>query len=175
MAWHSKTIVGHKKGANGPLLVLRTKSKTAVRDEGFESRDSVGPPGKASSGKILIIEDNLDSRDLLSKLLRLSGYDVTVAPDGETGYVAAIGNTPDLIITDINMPKIDGIEFVKRVRVDRVLGSVPIMVVTAYGPAVAHEAQQAGADAALDKPFDFDSFLHTVRSLLTSRRPRQVT
>jgi len=140
-----------------------------------ESRDSGGPAGSASSGKILIIEDNLDSRDLLCKLLRLSGYDVSVAADGETGYLAAIGDRPDLIITDINMPKIDGIEFVKRIRIDRVLGSIPIMVVTAYGPGVTHEAQQAGADATLDKPFDFDSFLHTVRSLLTYRRRQNVS
>lgn len=144
-----------------------------MRDENSESADSREPGETAPSCKILIIEDNLDSRDLLCKLLKLSGYQVSAASDGESGYAAAVANTPDLIITDINMPKIDGIEFVKRVRLDRVLGKVPIMVVTAYGPSVTHDAQRAGADATLDKPFDFDNFLHTVRSLLGSRRSRQ--
>src|SRR5260370_15872555 len=49
-----------------------------------------------------------------------------ISSDGETGYAAAVSNRPDLIITDVNMPKIDGIEFVKRVRIDRVLGGVQI-------------------------------------------------
>ncbi|HWX43421.1 MAG TPA: response regulator [Blastocatellia bacterium] len=144
-----------------------------MRDENSESADSRESGETASSGKILIIEDNLDSRDLLCKLLKLSGYRVSTASDGESGYAAAVAGAPDLIITDINMPKIDGIEFVKRVRFDRVLGKVPIMVVTAYGPSVTHDAQEAGADATLDKPFDFDNFLHTVRSLLAPRRLRQ--
>jgi DNA-binding response OmpR family regulator len=154
-------------------LRFSNKGRRAVRDENSESADSQEPGGTASSGKILIIEDNLDSRDLLCKLLRLSGYEVFAASDGETGYAAAVANAPDLIITDINMPKIDGIEFVKRVRFDRILCKVPIMVVTAYGPSVTHDAQRAGADVTLDKPFDFDNFLHTVRSLLGSRRSRQ--
>jgi len=139
-----------------------------VNYELSESREP-GEPGGGAYGRILIIEDNLDSRQLLCKLLRLSGYEVSAASDGESGYAEAVGNIPDLIITDINMPKIDGIEFVKRVRFDRVLSKVPIMVVTAYGPSVTHDAQLAGADATLDKPFDFESFLQTVRSLLASR------
>jgi DNA-binding response OmpR family regulator len=102
----------------------------------------------------------------------MSGFDVAAASDGETGYAAAVADRPDLIITDINMPKIDGIEFVKRVRLDRVLGAVPIMVVTAYGPSVTNDAERAGADATLDKPFDFDAFLRTVRTLLRPRHPR---
>jgi len=118
------------------------------------------------SKKILIIEDNLDSRDLLSKLLQLSGFQVTVAPDGETGYVAAVNSRPDLIITDVNMPRTDGIEFVKRARFDQALSKIPIVVVTAFGPGVAQAAREAGANDAVDKPFDFDRFLATIRTLL---------
>ena len=118
------------------------------------------------SKKILIIEDNLDSRDLLSKLLQLSGFQVTVAPDGETGYVAAVNSRPDLIITDVNMPRTDGIEFVKRARFDQALSKIPIVVVTAFGPGVAQAAREAGANDAVDKPFDFDRFLATIKTLL---------
>ena len=120
--------------------------------------------------KILVIEDNRDSRDILSKLLRMSGYDVVSAADGETGYTAAASHLPDLIITDIHMPKVDGIEFVKRVRENGVLARIPILVVTAFGGNMAREAIMAGADASVEKPFDFDKFLGTVVALISQNR-----
>jgi two-component system chemotaxis sensor kinase CheA len=122
-------------------------------------------------GKILIIEDNRDSRDILSKLLRMSGYDVTSASDGETGYEAAASQLPDLIITGINMPRLDGIQFVKRVRADRLLAQTPVLVVTAVGPTAAREAIEAGANASAQKPFDFDKFLAVVKDLIAGSRP----
>ena len=124
----------------------------------------------ADSGKILVIEDNRDSRDILSKLLRMSGYDVMSASDGEMGYTAALKHEPDLIITDIHMPKMDGIEFVKRIRLEEALAETPILVVTAFGSNVAREAIEAGADASAEKPFDFDKFLETVQGLISRGR-----
>ena len=118
-------------------------------------------------GKILVIEDNRDSRDILSKLLRMSGYDVISASDGETGYSTAVSQEPDLIITDINMPRMDGIEFVKMVRMNGMLSKTPVLVVTAFGSNVAREAIEAGADDSAEKPFDFDKFLITVRELIS--------
>ncbi len=120
--------------------------------------------------KILVIEDNRDSRDILSKLLRMSGYDVISASDGETGLDMAAVQKPDLIITDINMPRMDGIEFVKRIRTDTALGETPVLVVTAFGINVAREAVEAGANASAEKPFDFDKFLATVENLITQHR-----
>ena len=117
-------------------------------------------------GKILVIEDNRDSRDILSKLLRMSGYDVMSASDGESGYTAALKHEPDLIITDIHMPRMDGIEFVKRIRLEDALAETPVLVVTAFGSNVAREAIEAGADASAEKPFDFDKFLDTVHGLI---------
>ena len=121
-------------------------------------------------GKILIIEDNRDSRDILSKLLRMSGYSVLSAPDGETGFTTAVTYAPDLIITDINMPRMDGIEFVKRIRSDSALSRVPVLVVTAFGSTIMREAIEAGADASAEKPFDFDRFLNTVQTLIARNR-----
>ncbi|HKQ07951.1 MAG TPA: response regulator [Blastocatellia bacterium] len=121
-------------------------------------------------GKILVIEDNRDSRDILAKLLRMSGYDVIAAGDGEAGLAAAIGQDPDLIITDIHMPNMNGIEFVQRVRRDHLLDKTPVLVVTAFGAHVAREAIDAGADAAAEKPFDFDGFLVTVGELIAKRK-----
>jgi len=123
-------------------------------------------------GDILVIEDNRDSRDILSKLLRMSGYSVLAAQDGEMGYRTAVTHAPDLIITDINMPKMDGIEFVKRIRANSLLTSVPVLVVTAFGSSVVREAIDAGADASAEKPFDFDAFLEVVRDLIDGRKRR---
>jgi len=147
---------GFSKSAEGVFLM---SSENTVQN-------IVRASGDKGSKKILIIEDNLDSRDLLSKLLRLSGFQVTEAPDGETGYLEAVNDRPDLIITDVNMPRTDGIEFVKRARFDQALSMIPILVVTAFGPGVAQAAREAGANDAVDKPFDFDNFLLTIKTLL---------
>ena len=125
----------------------------------------------AELGKILVIEDNRDSRDILAKLLRMSGYDVMSANDGEAGLATALQQEPDLIITDIHMPNMNGIEFVQRVRSDQALDKTPVLVVTAFGAHVAREAIDAGADAAAEKPFDFDRFLLTVEKLIAKRKP----
>lgn len=122
------------------------------------------------AGTILVIEDNADSRDILAKLLRMSGYEVQSASDGESGYSAALRLVPDLIITDINMPGIDGIELLKKVRLERALSETAVLVVTAFGGEAAREAVEAGADAAAAKPFDFDGFIETVQSLISRRR-----
>ncbi|MEK6287954.1 MAG: response regulator [Acidobacteriota bacterium] len=126
--------------------------------------------GISRPGRILVVEDNADSRDLLSKLLSMSGYEVTSAPDGESGYAAALKQLPDLIITDINMPRMDGIELLKKVRVDKQLTGTAVLVVTAFGGESARVAIEAGADAATAKPFDFDGFIDTVKALIFTRR-----
>ena len=121
-------------------------------------------------GKILVVEDNVDSRDLLAKLLGMNGYDVLSAPDGESGYAAAMKQIPDLIITDINMPVMDGIALLKKVRLERLLSGTAVFVVTAFGRQAAREAIAAGADAATAKPFDFDSFIDKVANVIFARQ-----
>ena len=126
--------------------------------------------GRSRQGRILVVEDNADSRDLLSKLLAMSGYEVLSAPDGESGYAAALKQVPDLIITDINMPRMDGLELLRKVRVEGVLAGTAVLVVTAFGGEAARVAIEAGADAATAKPFDFDSFIDTVNTLIFTRQ-----
>jgi len=121
---------------------------------------------KMKARRILVVEDNTDSRDILAKLLRMSGYEVISASNGESGYAAALNELPDLIITDINMPVMDGIQLLKKVRSDRVLSKTAVLVVTAFGGDAAREAIEAGADASTAKPFDFDGFMNTVETLL---------
>ena len=125
---------------------------------------------KSKTGRILVVEDNADSRDLLSKLLAMSGYEVVSAPDGESGFETALKQVPDLIITDINMPRMDGLELLRKVRVERMLSGTAVLVVTAFGGEAARVAMEAGADAATAKPFDFDGFIDTVNTLIFTRQ-----
>jgi len=141
-------------------------SGPALRLGEGEWRMKKATAGKKKPGRILVVEDNTDSRDILAKLLRMCGYEVTSASDGESGYAAALHQVPDLIITDINMPVMDGIELLKKVRNEGLLAKTAVLVVTAFGGEAAREAVEAGADASAAKPFDFDGFIDTVESLL---------
>jgi two-component system chemotaxis sensor kinase CheA len=125
---------------------------------------------KPRQGTILVVEDNTDSRDILAKLLRMSGFEVLSASDGGSGYAAALERVPDLIITDINMPQMDGIELLKKVKRERLLAGTSVLVVTAFGGDAVREAIEAGADAAAAKPFDFDSFIEMVEGLISRDR-----
>lgn len=139
-----------------------------------ESSNEQGPAEPTTRGvkpgRILVVEDNVDSRDLLAKLLAMNGYDVVSAPDGESGYAAALRHLPDLIITDINMPRMDGIALLKKVRLMNLLNRTAVFVITAMGCEAASEAVDAGADAAIAKPFDFDAFMAKVASLMFERQ-----
>jgi DNA-binding response OmpR family regulator len=153
---------------------LRAVTDEPARESTQEFAKLEGPTeqmsGKVKPGKILVVEDNVDSRDLLAKLLAMNGYYVLSAPDGETGYAAALRHLPDLIITDINMPRMDGIALLKKVRLVSLLNGTAVFVITALGREAASEAIAAGADAAVAKPFDFDAFIAKVASLMFARQ-----
>ena len=121
------------------------------------------------SKKILIIEDNDETRELLRMALEKRGYSVTVAEDGVRGYDIALFLRPDLIVTDIQMPGADGVHVVRRVRDTASLEKTPILVMTAFGTGTATFSLQLGANAYEPKPIDQQSFLATVKRLLTDR------
>jgi len=118
--------------------------------------------------KILVIEDDDISRELMRMALESRGHEVTVADNGVSGYDTALFLTPDLIVTDIRMPGADGVHVVRRVRDTPSLQSVPILVTTAYGTGTATFSLQAGADAFEPKPLNPQNFLATVERLLTT-------
>ncbi len=119
--------------------------------------------------KILVIEDDDVSRELMGLALLKRGYQVTVAEDGVRGYDTALFLRPDLIITDIRMPGADGIHVVRRVRDTPSLEKTPILVTTAFGTGGATFSLQLGANAYEPKPIDLQSFLATVERLLANR------
>lgn len=117
--------------------------------------------------RILIVDDSDDTREMMAKLLELEAFTVLTAEDGNIGLRVAKEQHPNLIITDINMPNMNGIEMIKEVRKQPGLERVPIMAITAYGNGVAQEAIDAGADRAATKPIQFGALIVEIRELLT--------
>ncbi len=120
------------------------------------------------SKKVLVVEDHHDTSFMLCRLLKMEGYEVEHAIDGMVGFNTATTDHPDLIVTDINMPRMNGIEMIKRIREgeDTDLRETPIIVMSAYGRRMIDDALQAGADGFVEKPIDFDKFLNTVKEKL---------
>ena len=116
--------------------------------------------------KILIVDDSDDTREMMAKLLELETFIVFTAEDGNAGLKVAAEQRPNLIITDINMPNMNGIEMIKHLRRDPGLEHVPIMAITAYGNGVAGEALEAGANRAATKPIQFSALIVEIRELL---------
>ncbi|MEK6407255.1 MAG: response regulator [Acidobacteriota bacterium] len=116
--------------------------------------------------KILVVDDSNDTREMMAKLLELEAFTVVTAEDGSMGLKAAAEELPDLIITDINMPHMSGIEMIRRLRKQPAGKRIPIMAITAYGNGVAEEALEAGADRAATKPIKFDALALEIKELL---------
>ena len=116
--------------------------------------------------KVLVVEDHHDTSFMLCRLLKMEGYEVEHAIDGMVGYSTATNEHPDLIVTDIQMPRMNGIEMIKRIREEVELRQTPIIVMSAYGKRIIDDAMRAGADDFVEKPIDFNKFLTTIRSKL---------
>ena len=116
--------------------------------------------------KILVVDDNVDTRELTHLHLTTEGFTVIVASDGREGLYLAGIELPDLIITDISMPGLNGVELVKQLRLTSELNNIPILVLTAMGQAEMELAIKAGANRAMAKPVLLDALADDVRELL---------
>jgi DNA-binding response OmpR family regulator len=118
------------------------------------------------SSKLLVVEDNQDTRELIHHYFINAEFTVTTAVDGSEGIYMAKAEKPDLIITDLAMPNLDGMEMIKKLRDDPETATIPIIVFTAHGSVTPEEATEAGADRVFYKPFVFDELVRIVRVLI---------
>lgn len=118
--------------------------------------------------KILIVEDNEFNRDMLSRRLLRKGFEVMVAEDGTGGIRLAHTAHPDIILMDVSLPDIDGLEVTRQLKGDDKTRSIPIIVITAH--AMVGDRQQsleAGADDYHMKPVELVTLLSQIQTLLT--------
>ncbi len=124
----------------------------------------------ATTGRVLVIEDDAEITDVLRRFLRQEGHDVRTAADGEEAIPAASEFVPDLVILDLGLPGIDGVEVCRRLRAH---GDVPILILTARTELEDRvEGLDSGADDYLAKPFERQELLARIRALLRRRPPR---
>src|SRR3954469_13240183 len=120
--------------------------------------------------RVLIVEDDEEIAQALQRSLRLEGYEVRLAPDGEKALADARSYVPDLVLLDLGLPGVDGMEVARRLRAD---GDVPILVLTARDALESRvEGLDSGADDYLVKPFEREELLARMRALLRRRPPR---
>jgi CheY-like chemotaxis protein len=119
------------------------------------------------SARVLVVEDFDDIRKMIRFQLRDAGYEVVEAKDGYEAVEKALETRPDLILMDIAMPVMDGIQAATAIRQHEELADVPIVAVTAYGEFYEERALDVGYDAVVQKPLDLSQLQPLVQKFLS--------
>jgi two-component system cell cycle response regulator DivK len=113
--------------------------------------------------RILCVEDNPQNMRLVRKILCSAGYEVVEAVDGTSGIAAAYEQNPDLILMDVNLPDIDGLEATRRLKADPQVSAIPILALTANAMHGDRErCLEAGCNGYIPKPITKNELLNTV-------------
>ncbi len=117
--------------------------------------------------RILLVDDEPGIRTAVQAYLEDEGFEVSTAVDGEEGWQQAQQMIPDLIISDVMMPRCDGYGLLKKIREDERLGGTPVIFLTAKGMTIDRtQGYQAGVDDYIPKPFDPDELIARVRNVV---------
>ena len=128
--------------------------------------------------KVLVVEDNYLNLKLFCDLLQAHGFETEPVSDGREAIDRAYGFAPDLIVMDIQLPYVSGIELIETLKQHKTLASTPIMAVTAYaGKGDEERIRFAGAEAYVSKPVTVGNFMRAVRELVgvSTIEPRLAT
>jgi len=121
-----------------------------------------------SKGHILVVEDNMDTYQLVRFILEKNGYDSFLAMNGRDGVNAATKQMPDLIIMDLSMPEMDGWTAMRLIKSDARTASIPMIALTAHVlPADRKRAMDAGCDEYITKPMDLLDLVESVEYWLS--------
>ena len=125
--------------------------------------------------KVLIVEDNDDTRELYAFVMARAGFEAHKAVDSEAALEMLDECDPDLIITDIQMPNLSGIDLIRRIRADEKWTHLPIIAMTAFSPDQLAHAAIHGATRVLRKPFEPNRLLSAAFELTKKARPRSAS
>ena len=128
--------------------------------------------GATLTGTVLVADDDADIVRFVEVNLRLEGFEVVTARDGQEALTKALQINPDVLLLDVLMPRIDGYTVCARLRADRIGATIPVILLTANFITTDQEfARQAGADDFVVKPFDPCELMARVKALVGTRRP----
>lgn len=131
-------------------------------------------PSSSSPSKILVVDDNPDLRSYVSRILRQENYQVRTARNGAEGFQVAQEERPQLIVADLMMPEVSGLDMIRMIRDSQQLKGTPIILLTAKADEASRiEGTEQGADAYLSKPFNDRELLAEVRNLLALKANEQ--
>lgn len=140
--------------------------------ESIEDKASALFDGMEVAKRILIVEDNDLNRKLFCEVLKSQGFAVEPVADGHIALEKAREFVPNLIIMDIQLAEVSGLELIERAKADPILRSIPVLAVTAYaGKGDEERIRDAGAEGYLAKPVSIGPFLSAVRALLEKGLP----
>ncbi|MFL6214174.1 MAG: response regulator [Blastocatellia bacterium] len=116
--------------------------------------------------KLLIVEDNAQVREMLAVALSDAGFSVVTADDGFDGLASARRERPDLILTDVEMPNLDGIRMIERLHLETELRGIPVLVLSSVHAGRLAQAVAAGATSVMQKPVRLAQLITTIRQTL---------
>jgi len=105
---------------------------------------------------VLLVEDDADARGLYGYMLALAGYKVKAVSNGLEAFAEIQVNRPDVIVTDIAMPVVSGLDLIMAVRSNDELSDLPVVAITSFGESLREQAREAGATDAIDKPTELE-------------------
>jgi two-component system, cell cycle response regulator DivK len=125
-----------------------------------------------AEGRVLLVEDNDANRDMLARRLRREGFEVITAVDGAQAVQLALQERPDIILMDMSLPVLDGIDATRKIKASLSMRRVPIIALTAHTlPAERERCLAAGCDDFQAKPIDLLRLIGSMRALLGGARP----
>jgi two-component system chemotaxis sensor kinase CheA len=160
------TVLG--TGEVVPVLNVPDLMKSAVRSAPVARKGAADGKAPSGTGRILVAEDSITSRVLLKGILETAGYHVATAVDGVDALTQLRSSDFDLIVSDVDMPRMNGFELTVKIRADKKLGELPVVLVTALESREDRERGiEAGANAYIIKSsFDQSNLLGVVRKFL---------
>jgi CheY-like chemotaxis protein len=147
------------------------RSDAKGSSDGLKALHPTPPAPPARPPRVMVVDDIEDARIVLAAPLRFAGFDVVEAASGSEAVEKARTSPPDLILLDLSMPEMDGLEVMRRLKRDPATRSIPVLITTAYSiPRYRDLAQEGGCAGFLVKPIAMDELRDEVRRILAARR-----